>query len=239
VSIPGAFWNPRNRRWRAVLSGYGGNGYIGEYLTEAEAVEARRAAEMLIDGRYHDQATIEIDGDAARVPLWARRGVLRGWATIDAADVPLVAAHRWAVTVSGYPVARVGGRVVYLHRLILPGDGIADHISGERFDCRRANLRRCSQLENSRNCRPTKNRALYKGVQRMPSGRFMARIMVNRRGISLGRYDTPELAARAYDRAALRHFGEFARPNFPAELYTETPGLDVVIRPYAPQGTSE
>ena len=39
--------------------------------------------------------------------------------------------------------------------------------------------------------------------------------------LSLGTYDTPEEATRAYDRGALFHYGEFAITNFPRENYTD------------------
>lgn len=229
--IPGVSWNPRNRRWRAVLSGYRVNGYIGEYLTEAEATAARQAAEMLVDGRIHDQAEIEIDGDVARVPLWGKRGVLKGWALIDATDADLIGRSRWSLNPNGYPVARIAGRTPAMHLVLMPGPGTRDHISGDTLDNRRANLRRCSQTENSRNKSPTRNRALYKGVSPTAEGRYRARLMLDRREVWLGSFDTPEEAARAYDAAALQHFGEFARPNF----YSEQPGVDIRIEAFAPQ----
>lgn len=226
----GVMWSRTNRRWRAVLGGFGKNDYIGEYMTEAEAVQARRAAEIAIHGSVHEDFGILVVGAEALVPLWARGGRLAGLALIDTQDVPAVDGPRWCLLASGYAVARIGGHYVYMHRLLVPGEGVADHISGVKLDNRRANLRRCAQLDNSRNRTGWRNaRVPFKGVTKTRGGRFVAQIMVNRRQIYLGRFDTPEEAARAYDAAAAEHFGEFARPNFAAERA----GVDVRVQALA------
>lgn len=198
-------------KWQAQL-----NGYLGSYNTEDEARAARVAAEIAQHGYAHDQSTIEISGEVARVPLFAAKGRLVGWATIDAADVHLVENDRWNLLASGYAVTREkGGAFVFMHRRILPGEGVGDHINGVRLDNRRANLRRCSQQDNSRNKHVAgKSRSGFKGVRETPEGRFAARIMVDRKEINLGRFDTAEAAARAYDDAARECFGDFASVNF-------------------------
>lgn len=56
----------------------------------------------------------------------------------------------------------------------------------------------------------------YRGVSE-ERGRFRAGIWRNNKRINLGTYQTPEEAARAYDRAAVEVRGRFARLNFPGE----------------------
>lgn len=46
---------------------------------------------------------------------------------------------------------------------------------------------------------------------------WLARVRVDRQLIYIGRFVTEEEAARAYDSAARKHFGEFARLNFSEE----------------------
>ena len=92
-----------------------------------------------------------------------------------------------------------------------------DHINGDPLDCRRANLRLATNQQNARNNRGHRRRTTpYKGVS--PSGRvskpWSAKITVEGRTVNLGRFTNAEAAARAYDRAAIEYFGEFARLNF-------------------------
>lgn len=146
-------------------------------------------------------------------------------AKIDDADWPLVSGHSWHAYVhprggNVYAKATVrkgrGKSVVWMHRVILgarPGQ-IVDHANGDGCDNRRSNLRLCSHRENMRNRRAARTNKLgLKGVYQDGS-RFRAIIMVDKRQMPAGNFNCPLKAARAYDVAAMRHFGEFARLNF-------------------------
>ena len=104
-----------------------------------------------------------------------------------------------------------------LHRLVLnlkKGDGlIVDHINGNRLDNRKKNLRLVNHIQNARNRKVQKDNASgYKGVFR--SGKkYRARISVNNKLYNLGTYSTKEEAAKKYNEAALKYFGEYAKLN--------------------------
>ena len=91
-----------------------------------------------------------------------------------------------------------------------------DHKNGDVFDNRRSNLRPASHADNSRNAdtsRAAPNPYGYRGVFQSPNGKWHARISVDRRRIHLGTFDSPHDAARAYNAAAIKYHGEFARLN--------------------------
>lgn len=46
-------------------------------------------------------------------------------------------------------------------------------------------------------------------------GKYRAQLRLGDKSLYLGRFDNPVDAAKAYDKAAREHFGEFAQVNFP------------------------
>ena len=117
-------------------------------------------------------------------------------------------------------VLPTGKRVaIYMHMEILGDcDGREiDHINGDKLDNRRSNLRFCTRSQNSMNhVLQSNNTSGYKGVWlRATTHHWQAEIMINQKHIRLGAFLSAEDAARAYDRAARKYFGEFAKLNFP------------------------
>lgn len=157
-------------------------------------------------------------GDAMKLEL------VRGdFALIDDADMALALPHKWysvGIRHRLYCQAYIGGRNVYLHRLLLaPAPGmLVDHINGNGLDNRRGNLRLASFSQNNMNRAHNGGAGGFRGVYQNPKGgRFYAKLMFKRKNLYGGSYDTPEEAARAYDDLARQHAGEFAVLNFPEE----------------------
>jgi len=99
-----------------------------------------------------------------------------------------------------------------------PKGVVVDHINGDSLDCRRANMRICTNVENVRNSRKrSDNTSGYKGVSIDKETRLKKRwrAYINYKGkrMCLGRHMTKEDAAKAYNVAAKKYFGEFARLN--------------------------
>jgi hypothetical protein len=108
-----------------------------------------------------------------------------------------------------------------LHRLIMnpPKGMMVDHINGDGLDNRRANLRVCTNAENGRNQRLSKNnKSGYKGVSWFKRDKkWRSKIKHEGKSRCIGLFDCPEKAARAYDAVAKELFGEYANLNFPEE----------------------
>jgi hypothetical protein len=151
---------------------------------------------------------------------------------VDTTDYPLVAAYRWVAwrrrntTTTFYArawkLAKGRRRFISMHNLILPGRGLIDHRFGNGLDNRRGSLRFCTPTQNNANRRKLSGcSSIYKGVSRgKRSKKFVAQIGYEGKHMQLGSFAIEEHAAHAYDRAAVKFFGEFAKTNF-----EQKPGL--------------
>jgi hypothetical protein len=99
-----------------------------------------------------------------------------------------------------------------MHRLLLGEPAaIVDHVNGDTTDNRRENLRLCSHTQNMQNRKVSRsNRSGFKGIY-PDKGRWRAEIQANGIKHRLGSFETPEAAAAAYQVAAEKLHGAFAR----------------------------
>ena len=113
-------------------------------------------------------------------------------------------------------------KIIKMHRLLLdtPDNLQVDHIDHNGLNNQRLNIRNCTLQDNVRNVR-ARGKSKYLGVSfpfTVVKGKryeyITSSIRVNRKPIHLGYHKTEEDAARAYDKAASKYFGEFANLNF-------------------------
>lgn len=140
---------------------------------------------------------------------------------VDEIDKDLLESYEWSLNNMGYARTRfrVNGKQLYLHKLIAARMGLSvniDHVDGNPLNNRRSNLRECNHKTNGANrCLSSNNTSGYKGVTRN-NGKlrpWKASITVDDKTKFIGTFATAEEAARAYDEAALAHWGEYAKTN--------------------------
>ncbi len=167
-----------------------------------------RASDKLKGVRKRENIIFHLDSYCVMV-IVNKRGEF--YVIFDKEDFELLNKHTWSIGLNGYACTntRHGIRQT-MHRLIMnTPDGMdTDHISGIKLDNRKMNLRVCTTAENTRNVSKRENRR-FKGVNKTPNNTYQAKVGK----YYLGAFPTEELAAKAYNEGAKKHFGEFAKPN--------------------------
>lgn len=150
-------------------------------------------------------------------------------AIVDDDDYDRVSQHKWSALKNKEgrfyglrSFRKESGKRGYelMHRFIL-GDAaprLTDHKDGNGLNNRRGNLRDATPAGNSANVqhRRRNNKSGLQGVSWFTKGsKWAAYISVETKSKFLGYFHDPIEAARAYDRAALAQYGEFAYLNFP------------------------
>lgn len=145
------------------------------------------------------------------------------FAKVSREDFKRINASKWYCSTFGYAVRfinRNGHKIcIFMHREILrTPDGMeTDHINMDKLDNRRENLRLCNKRQNQGNrngSRYTTKTSSFKGVRwHKRELTWQAYITKNGRYHHLGTFSVETDAAKAYNAAALQHFGQFARLN--------------------------
>lgn len=147
----------------------------------------------------------------------------RGYvAVVDDEDYEWLVQWNWSYCEShpglmGYAVRSSYDEMIYMHRAILSAPtGIrVDHANLDTLDNRRSNLRLATRSQQGMHrSKRVGGSSYYKGVcWDTQKGKWRAYIMKENRQTHLGLFTVEADAARAYNTAAQRFFGAFARLN--------------------------
>lgn len=139
---------------------------------------------------------------------------------VDAEDYDSLITKEWHCDERGYcGVSSSKGRKL-VHRILMnvtDKSTTIDHKDRNPLNNRKSNLRLSSYAQNLYNKGPwSKSSSKYKGVWFCKSsGKWASELRCDGKRIYVGRFTNEEDAARAFDKLAIKHQGEFAYLNFP------------------------
>lgn len=142
-------------------------------------------------------------------------------AIVDSTDFVFLNQWKWTCSAKGYAMrhATYNGKsvCVYMHKVLLGyfGAGHGDHKNRNTLDNRKSNLRIATKHQNARNKSVYQNNTLgVRGVRTCTDGKtYSARIKAGKKEKHLGTFKTLKEAKEAYNKAAIKLFGEWACLN--------------------------
>ena len=143
-------------------------------------------------------------------------------ALVDIEDYKYLNQFKWCAVKDNkngfFYAARKGKKsLLRMHRVIMnnPKNMHIDHINSNSLDNRRKNLRICFRAQNQMNRgKQLNNTSGYKGVYwNKVWNKWLSAINIKKKQKHLGYFPTKEKAALAYNEAAKKYHGDFARLN--------------------------
>ena len=133
----------------------------------------------------------------------------------------------WGIDNKGYPISGMNkgsGSYFGLHRVVaelagMDTSNLIDHKDRNPLNNQVSNLRPANKSQNCSNAIKSPGQySEYRGVSyNKRRGKYTAQIKKQMRKVHLGTFENELDAAKAYDKAAVEHFGEFAVLNFPED----------------------
>jgi hypothetical protein len=150
------------------------------------------------------------------------------YAIVDVEDFERLNKYKWHCSPYGYAkrsVYRSDDRGksqvdIYMHSVVCPAPTgmVTDHVNRNKLDNRKANLRPATRTQNNwnRNLKTENGKTRYHGISwKKDVKKWRVRLTINGRRQTFGYYADEVEAAKAYDRVAKKHRGQFAALNFP------------------------
>jgi len=194
----------------------------------------RHYQQYKIHGKILERTRIDpnefiIDGDICWIILYNKHCIEIARTCIDTKYYEAIfeSKAKWHLTDSGYVIAHFDDEIqrqkFRLHHIIMylsrqeqiPAEYDVDHKDGNPLNNLENNLRLCTQSQNNQNQRKRKdNTSGGKGVTwDKTHKKWAVKVTANYKCLFQQYFDDKEEAIRAYNAAAIQHFGEFAQLN--------------------------
>lgn len=196
-----------------------GNGYCDKHNFQMKYYG------KILERTKFDKNEFNIETNILKIKLYNNKNIVVGEGLCDLIYETEVRKYKWYLD-KGYVATTLldgnGRHKGLLHQLIIqlsgkvvqPGEEI-DHKDGNPLNCLDNNLRICTHSQNNHNQKLSSNNTSgWKGVcWSKQNQKWQAYITVGGKQIHLGFFSIKEDAARAYNVAAIKYFGEFAVLN--------------------------
>ena len=166
----------------------------------------------------------------------------RKFALVDDEDHWFLIQWEWYLSPQGYAVRgkHVNGKYtkIQMHRVILERKlghndfEVAHHVNEDEIDNHKNNLQAVTRQRHRQIHNKNKNNSSkYFGVSwHEQNKKWKAQICVDRKQMFLGYFDDEIMAARAYDRAAIKYRGEYICLNFSRSDYPMILGSNELVK---------
>lgn len=136
----------------------------------------------------------------------------KAFAKIDDEDFEKVSEFTWSLSSHGYAVRNRPSGTIYMHQLI--AGYLPDHRDGDGLNNQKNNLRPTNHSLNAANHGPKRGKKFRGTCWDKSKKKWLSAIFKDGKSYFIGRFNTEEEAARAYDRKARELYGEYAFQNF-------------------------
>lgn len=176
-------------------------------------------------GCYRDENNRKVQSKTNKYDLSGEYGICYfnngGNFIFDLEDYDKIKDYTWSCRPGGYAgsTKKTNGKhkTYNAYRIIMGVEDTnleVDHINGNKWDNRKANLRIVSHADNMKNRKLNKNnKSGYTGVKETRCGTWNAQIFCDGKYIGLGTYKTKEEAVAARKAGEEKYFGKFAHQN--------------------------